>query len=390
MYRHTLSDPAQTALRAAARDLMVDADAVAAAVDDVICARLGIDDAAVRDSLAASTRAHVILIAGMIGAWSDPASAVPPPETLRWAADLVEDGRSATELLRAYRIGHGEVWRAWQPILRSHCTDAEVLDETTAATSAFLFDYVDTVLEPLVEHQAEAIGRRSARMETMRAETVRDLLTGERPDVQAAGARLRYAIDRWHVGVVLWALPVGTAEQRLSRLQAVAAKLDPAPLLAPGPGDVLHAWVASREPLELVASPGVVLAVGRPGRGLEGFRATHAEAGRALDVARAAGARAPAVVAYEDIEVVALLQGDREAADDFARRVLAPLSDELVATLGVLHEEAMSVARAAQRLDVHPNTVGYRVRRVLELTDETDAGSLRLRAAVALARFAAA
>jgi hypothetical protein len=380
-----MSDAARGAVRVAARDLAVEAPAVAAATDAVICERLDITDEEIRASLAASTLAHVTLIAGMLGASTDPRTAVPPPETLRWAADLVRDGRSPAELLRAYRIGHGEVWAGWQRLLRPHCPDTATLDEATAHTSAFLFDYVDTVLQPLLDRHAEEVGRASARRETMRAETLRDLLAGERPDVQAAGARLRYAIDRTHVGLALWALPGGTPEDRLERLQAAAARLDPRALTAPGAGDVLHAWVASARPPALAAVPGVVIAAGRPGRGLEGFRTTHAEARRALEVARAGGVRGAVVVHYADVEVVALLQSDPAEARAFAQRTLASLGEDLLATLRALHDEGMNVGLTARRLGVHPNTVGSRVRRILQLTGETDPGSLRLRAAVALA-----
>ncbi|WP_320670375.1 PucR family transcriptional regulator [Patulibacter defluvii] len=378
---------ARAAIRAAARETMRDAEQVAAAADRVICERLGLEGEALRASLAASTLAHVTLIAGMLGAGADPASAVPPPETVRWATDLVAEGRSPTDLLRAYRLGHAEVWAGWLRILRRNCPQPGVLDEATTATSAFLFAYVDAVLQPLVDHQAEERARLSARIETMRAETIRDLLTAAAPDVPAASARLRYDVDRRHVAVALWALPTETAAARVTRLEAAAARLPAPRLVAPGPGDVLYAWVVSEAAPEIVARPGIVAATGRPARGLAGFRSSHAEARRALEVARAAGSDRPRVIAYEDVEVVVLLQHDGAGARAFAERVLAPLSDEIVATLGALHDAGMSVAAVAQRLAVHPNTVGYRVRRALALTGEPDPGSLRLRAAVAIARF---
>lgn len=386
---HPLSDAALEAVRAAARDLASTAPAVAAAVDAVIVDRLQLADAAVRESLAVSTVAHVTLIAGMLGAGTDPRSAVPPPQTLSWAVELVRDGRTTADLLRAYRVGHGEVWAGWQRLLGPHCPTTEVFDEATTWSSAFLFDYVDTVLQPLLDHHAAEVGRTSARLETMRAETLLDLLEGDRPDVPAASARLRYEIDRWHVGLLLWALPEGSAQDRLNRLQAAAGRLGQGLLTAPGPGDVLRAWIASPTPLDIAPIPGVVVALGRPGHGLDGFRRTHAEARRALAVARESGVLSPTVVDYDDVEVVALLQADPTDARAFAARTLEPLNDDLVDTLRVLHEEAMSVAVTAHRLGVHVNTVGTRVRRVLQLTGETDAGSLRLRAAVALTRAAA-
>ena len=46
--------------------------------------------------------------------------------------------------------------------------------------------------------------------------------------------------------------------------------------------------------------------------------------------------------------------------------------------------ELLNVRDTARTLGVHENTVAYRVRRVLELTGQQDAGSLVLRAAVEL------
>jgi DNA-binding PucR family transcriptional regulator len=60
-------------------------------------------------------------------------------------------------------------------------------------------------------------------------------------------------------------------------------------------------------------------------------------------------------------------------------------ADRLLETASVYQEEGLSPQRAAERLHVHRNTVAYRVRKVLESSGETDAGSLRLRAAVKLA-----
>ncbi len=72
------------------------------------------------------------------------------------------------------------------------------------------------------------------------------------------------------------------------------------------------------------------------------------------------------------------------------RAALGPLAKDddasrrLIATLRVFLQEGQSFSRAARRLGIHENTVAYRVRRVLELTGQQDAGSLVLRAAVEL------
>src|SRR5262249_58400653 len=98
----------------------------------------------------------------------------------------------------------------------------------------------------------------------------------------------------------------------------------------------------------------------------------------------------PAFVAYRDCAVTALLSADIDQARRFVVDVLGPTlerddAQRLLETVSIYQQEGLSLSRAADRLHMHRNTVAYRVRRVLEMSTETDAGSLPLRAAVELA-----
>ena len=86
-----------------------------------------------------------------------------------------------------------------------------------------------------------------------------------------------------------------------------------------------------------------------------------------------AGHEAPSVTHYDDVELVSLMSADLERARAFVAYELDGLarsdrtSARLRETILVLLQEGMSNVRAAQRLNVHSNTVAYRTARAQEL-----------------------
>ena len=108
-----------------------------------------------RDGLDRSTDAHVTLLRGMLGAWADPSETTSPPEAIDWAKDLAHQGFPVEALLKVYRIGHACLWQIWLRLLTAQTSDPALLAEASAATSAFMFIYVEAILTPIVgAHQA--------------------------------------------------------------------------------------------------------------------------------------------------------------------------------------------------------------------------------------------
>ena len=119
----------------------------------------------------------------------------------------------------------------------------------------------------------------------------------------------------------------------------------------------------------------VRVAMGFPGRGIEGFRSSHPEAQAAQRLSLVAKHRQP-VVAYRDVEMLSLaLENDdllrrmveREVgplyADPSAERNLAPVRETVLTYL----TNRMNVEATADQLFVHKNTVRYRLARAEEL-----------------------
>jgi len=214
----------------------------------------------------------------------------------------------------------------------------------------------------------------------LRAETVQALLAGGRVDPVLAARRLRYELDRHHVAYVVWSDDVeggdqyGLLESAASQL-ATDAHLGP-PLVVHLGGQLVFAWAGSRTPITMSVgrlAESIRVALGSPGSGVEGFRASHREAVQARRVAQLSGRRPGSVTRYEDVALVAVASADLDLSREFVARELGSLAEQdddtvrLAATLRVYLEEQASPRRTAQRLGVHENTVKNRVRSIREL-----------------------
>ncbi|MFC5137450.1 PucR family transcriptional regulator [Actinomycetospora rhizophila] len=137
----------------------------------------------------------------------------------------------------------------------------------------------------------------------------------------------------------------------------------------------------------------VTVAVGGTVRAASEIATSYDQARRTLVAARRLG-RAGRVLRFDDLGVHRLLLQipDPEAARTFAREVLGRLATdrsertvELLRTLARYFREDGSPQRVARVLNVHPNTVGYRLRRAEELSGlDLDAYRDRLAAQMAL------
>lgn len=118
-----------------------------------------------------------------------------------------------------------------------------------------------------------------------------------------------------------------------------------------------------------VETPGVRIAFGAPGPGLEGFRATRTQAAQAAAVARASTTSEAHVVSYADdgIPVIARLTGDIPATRRWVHEVLGRLARDTAdaarqrETVRVFLESAENYSDTAARLLLHRNTVKYRL-----------------------------
>jgi len=310
----------------------------------------------------------------------------------------MRQGRTLNALLAAYRVGAQVAWRRF--------VEAGVRGGLEPATlyrvGEAIFAYIDEISGESIEGYAAEQSALAGEGQHRRAQLVR-LLASDPP---ASPDAIRVAADHaaWASPATVAALVVeGVAAERLvSRLGSgtIAAALDPAAAAATGDEDpaasqvlafvpdpdgpgrraILEKAVGSRR-----AALGPTVAIGDSARSV-------GRALRALELRDAGVLETVGLIVAEEQATVLLLHADRRLAEEIASSRLAPLGvlrpaarERLVATLRQWLDHQGRIDETARALDVHPQTVRYRLAQLRETfgpaLDDPDA---RFELAVAL------
>lgn len=298
------------------------------------------------------------------------------PEALENARDLVRRGLDASAL-DSYRTAQSVAWQRWMEICFDLTSDPdelrELLDVSSRSISAFLDDIVAAISERMEAERDELVRGTHAE----RRAAVALLVEGAPIARSRAEAQLGYPLTGSHTAAVVWASErVGMdrleeAAEELVRVTDARRRLT----VVAGAG-TLWLWmpvthVPRHGPLtaRLASHPGIRIAVGRPGRDVDGFRRSHLDA---LTTQRMlARLTSPQQVArYEDVQLVALMTTDPAQADEFVADTLGGLEDAEPEVRDVVHtyvQEQCNTSRTAERLYTHRNTVIRRLARADEL-----------------------
>lgn len=356
-----------------------------------------------------STRANIRLINALVARGADPTAFTAPEEALAYARSYVHAGLGLDCLTRVYREGEQAYRKLWLRHIHDRANDADELAEALGYFSDYLFTYIGAIDQPLsaaytAEHERWVRGGIA-----MRSEEVRSILAGAHVNVTEASTRLRYRLEGRHVGFVIWNDAPESEDVTIDDGRRLFGEMDRfAGEVAAGLGATgmlslpiarYHAgWAAVSEEPDISAVPrdrdGLRVAVGRLGRGVEGFRRSHQEALLARRVASLSERSSIACASFGSLALDALLTQDIGEARRFVMHELGPLTDgsdasrRLSATLEVFLQEESSFVRTGRRLHIHENTVAYRIRRVEELLGHrVSERQLELRAALRVARF---
>ncbi len=341
------------------------------------------DPQSVRENLV-STEAGIRQLADIIDVAGDPRDVELPAPTLAIARTGVQRQIPLASLMRFYRVAQELLWLwVWERIAAAAADQTQQAAALRLATS-YMFGYVDAALnraEQVYETEREIWLRNTA---AARTDAIDDILTLRERDQQRASKRLRYDVNRHHVGAIAWVDSVPgdrDAQRSLTEALAILAREmgGESTLIQPTGSLVAFGWLSRQSDFAAVEfgtgtaarrpklPNGLQVSVGEPGHGLKGFRRSHIQANYARRVASLVGKHAAPLTRYRDVAVAALASCDAEHAASFVQRVLGPLAvdDEatyrVATTLSVYLQENRSRARAARRLTVHPNTVSYRV-----------------------------
>ena len=311
-----------------------------------------------------------------------------PNAAADYARRLAQRGVSVIALVRAYRVGHA---RFLKMCLRDFADPEENPALTQDITDRVLdlsFGYIDRVSEQVVDAYQQERDRWLLTQTAVRASRVKKLLAQEDVAIDTTESALGYRLRQNHLAMIGWVpepTSGGEGLVRLDRLgQALATDLGCTgrPLFVPYDESIAWLWLPfdARAEVDLdklsaiveATDPTARVGVGELERGLEGFRASHQQALGAHNVATAAQPPHRVTLA-ERVGPIALMCGDPLAARVWVQKVLGPLADDeknhrvLRETLRVFLENGGSYAAAADALNLHRNTVQYRLHKAGEL-----------------------
>lgn len=334
-------------------------------------------DPELQAALDASSRAQ---LRAFISSLIDTRGVRPPEEAFVLARSIAAKGGELAALLQVYRTGQQAALRYLQDVARTVDVPSEVLVPALLKVWSHSVDWFALSVEQLIGAYGEERERWLRGALTRRTQTVELILAGHDVDLDEATNQLGHPLRRQQIAVVLWSAEGSLDPDPMTTLESAAHRLASAlgaarPLVVPAEPNVAWAWLATDRPpalpealagLDLPAA--VRVAVGTPGRGVDGFRDSHRDALAASDLADVVTGP---VIYHGDVELVSLLSRDRVALAAFVARELGPLGahDPTTAKLRETVQAHLDggVDAAAQRLGVHRNTVRYRLNQAEEL-----------------------
>jgi DNA-binding PucR family transcriptional regulator len=307
----------------------------------------------------------------------------PPSAALEYSRRLAERGVPVNALVRAYRLGQDTLLqRSLGEVRRQGGAPEDVASLAVQRIVEITFMYIDWMSQRVVTAYESERERWLQNRSAVRAARTRDLLAGKSVDMAAAEAALGYRLEQSHVGIVAWTRTGAPREDELSPLERFVLRLGervscPArPLFVPCDNSSAWAWLPIGR--RVAIDPGVIrqaagsggrvmVAVGEPAHGVDGFRITHTQALQTQAVALLGEADAPQVTMFRQVGVAALLSADVEAARAWVTQILGPLATDddhcarLRETLRVFLATGGSYTASAAQLAMHKNSVKYRV-----------------------------
>jgi DNA-binding PucR family transcriptional regulator len=313
-----------------------------------------------------------------------------PVAAMEYARRLAQYGIPLNALVRAYRLGQHVMNELVFAEVRAIDIPDPARYTVLEAISATLFQYIDSITQQVVVVYEDERERWLENQNSLRAMRVREVLAGHKAiDVDAATTTIRYPLRWHHLGLVMWYPDEGSLGDEIGRLQRFLRELGHASEAAASPLFIAAdrtcgwGWLPYRAATETAAACVREFALGRPDTpslaigtmvaGLEGFRQSHREAEAARRVALVGARPEPIVIGADDrgLPLAALLGDDIADTRAWVAGVLGGLAADtdsdarLRETLRVFLRCGSSYKQAADELNLHFNTVKYRVGRAI-------------------------
>lgn len=313
-----------------------------------------------------------------------------PEPTLALARDLVHLGAGPDAIHHGYRLGHAWFHKRVVAAVAAEASTTEELHAATERITDWCYAWFERMHALLTEVTNTELAMWQPTAAAIRAAVIGSVLDGTCEDIDAASLTLGYDLRGDHLAAIVWhEAPAPSVNLRTVVSRTLRDVAEGTPFVHEASSSSLWVWLPAKERAGAVdLADDVLLAIGEPGRGVEGFRRSHEQAQRARHVISLHGGGAPIMRTFRDVEMIALLAAGGDDAQAFVLDTLGPLaaddeqSRRLRETLAAVFDEP-SISAAAARLGVHHNTVTYRVRKAEELLGP-DAFRERLRLQMAI------
>jgi hypothetical protein len=330
----------------------------------------------------------------------------PTTAAVEYALRLAQREIPSNSLVRAYSVGKDDFIKEIFPHVEALDCSAEDKFKVLQHMSSVVGRYIDWISQYVFDVYEKERQRWVSTQGNVRASLIHDVLGGRVVEPREFEEETGYRLDRHHLGMVIWSLEDDPAPDELRMLEQVASRVaavagcSGAPLVTAVDRKTAWAWlpfVARPAGIDMDRIREVVArartcraAMGLSSEGVAGFRRTHAQAQAARRVAMSAGENTPATsFGDEGVAITSLLANDIDSTTAWVAEVLGPLARDtdnmqvLRETLRVFFVTGESYTETAARMQLHRNTVKYRVTKALR-ERRAAVSSNRLDLAVAL------
>ncbi|MGW5110118.1 PucR family transcriptional regulator [Nocardia sp. NPDC004123] len=394
---HTLpgGDEIQATVQAVAGEMLPRCPALAEDAAHLIADRVGeIRRAGVEDIVLATCRANTLVAFDYLARGVPLEMFMPSAEVIERTRMLVQRGLPLTAVIRGYRIGANLMTEQWSDAVYAYGPNDRRSVEVAKAGTSYILSCLDLMTERISEEYRNEDERLARERSLSHLEDVRRVLSSSDTDVDNATYRLGYRLSGRHTAIVLRAL-TNDADAGAS-LDVAVRELGRA-TRTPGLTvrvDIRTMWCWLPSPADdhlRIPSPSVpvLVAIGNPAGGLDGFRHSHREALDALRVSEMTAPSTATVTYYRDVDIAAMCSIVPERCHEFVSSELGTLASNdrttrrIRETLRAFYAANSNFRATAANLGIHHNTVRYRLEQA-ELAIGRPVGERRLALELAL------